>query len=241
MARYDPRRGRLYRRRPVRSVEIARPSQRSWRRSPAWQVATVRNAAVTTPDTDLPPANLTVPDTDIAHGRRRFAWLDAPDGDYWRALTEGQVLVSEPFAYRRGITPESNTLTLLTGRGPHTFTVAGVYYDYTTDQGAVMMARDVYLRHFDDPALSAVALILAPGAHVETVIDAVRRDVPAAEGLQIQSNRALRENALGLRPRFRSRSPAPAGDDRRVHRHPQRSWRSSLSTHGSTASCAPTA
>ena len=163
------------------------------------RVATVHNLTVTAPDyPDLPPANLVVPSMDISKGKRRFAWLASPGDNYWQALQNGDVLVSEPFAYRRNITQAENSITLLTGNGPQTFTVAGVYYDYTTDQGAIMMAQDVYARYFDDPTLTAIGLLLKPGASTNDVIERVRTTVPGVEGLQLQSNRTLRTNVLEI-------------------------------------------
>ncbi|HML20105.1 MAG TPA: FtsX-like permease family protein [Aggregatilinea sp.] len=163
------------------------------------QVATMHDLTVITPDyPDLPPANLIVPSMDISHGQRRFAWLDAPTGDYWQALESGVVMVSEPFAYRRHISRDRNTVTLLTDRGPETFTIGGVYYDYTTDQGAIMMAHAVYAQYFDDSSLTAIGLVLEPGVAPETIIEHVRDTIPGMEGLQIQSNRALRANVLKI-------------------------------------------
>jgi len=160
------------------------------------RVTTVRNVAVLAPDyPDQPPANLVVPSDDITHSARRFAWQRAP-GNYWDALRSGQVVVSEPFAFRRGITPENAQITLLTDRGPHTFEVAGVYYDYTTDQGSVMMARTTYDRYWDDPYISAIALDLAPGANLERVLESLQSETLIDTGLRAQSNRALRAGAL---------------------------------------------
>lgn len=160
------------------------------------RVATVRNVTAIAPDyPDLPPANLTVQSDDITRQPRRFGWQNAP-GDYWDALRAGQVAVSEPFAFRRGITPDNAQITLLTDRGPHTFEVAGVYYDYTTDQGSVMMAREVYDRYWEDPFLSALALDLAPGVSAERVLDTLRTGTLPGTGLRAQSNRSLRAGAL---------------------------------------------
>lgn len=161
------------------------------------QVTTVRNVNVIAPDyPDLPPVNLTVPSHDISHGRRRFAWNRAPGGDYWAALQEGQVFVSEPFAYRRGITPQQNTITLLTDQGPHVFTVAGVYYDYSTDQGTLMMAEPVYRRFYQDPYITSLGLIVAPGTDVQALINTLRTETLAGQNLNVRSNRTLRESAL---------------------------------------------
>lgn len=160
------------------------------------RVPTVRNTTAIAPDyPDQSPANLTVPSDDITSKPRRFVWKRV-EGSYWDALRAGQVIVSEPFAFRRGITPDNARITLLTDQGPITFEVAGVYYDYTTDQGSVMIAREVYDLYWDDPYLSALALDLAPGVSVEATLDTLRTETLVDTGLRAQSNRSLRAGAL---------------------------------------------
>jgi putative ABC transport system permease protein len=157
---------------------------------------TVRTVNVSAPDyPDLPPVNLAVTSDDIAF-ERRFVWNEAPGGDYRVALRDGDVLVTESFAFRRGITRQNNTLTLLTDQGPQTFTIAGVYYDYTTDQGRVLMADDVYRDYYDDPFISSLALYVEPDADLDTVIDTLRTETLGGRDLQVRGFRALRENAL---------------------------------------------
>ncbi|HEX3051031.1 MAG TPA: FtsX-like permease family protein [Aggregatilineaceae bacterium] len=163
------------------------------------RVVTVRTVHVIAPDyPDLPPVNLTAPDGNITKRPRRFVWNHATNGDYWAALQAGQVVVSEPFAHRRNITPERNTITLLTDHGEQTFAVVGVYYDYTTDQGAVMMDQKVYRQFYDDPYLTAVALDLEAGADMQTVLDRLRTETLVGTGLQAQSNRSLRAGVLEI-------------------------------------------
>ncbi|MGQ9848533.1 MAG: ABC transporter permease [Aggregatilineaceae bacterium] len=163
------------------------------------RVASVRSVNVRAPTyPELPPVNLVAPDTDITNGKRRFAWLAAPGDDFWAALEKGQVIVSEPFAHRRHITPAQNQITLLTEQGPHTFTVAGVFYDYTTDQGILMMHYSVYRHYFNDPYLSAIALDLQPGTNVEEVLEQLRTGILRGTGLQAQSNRQLRASVLAI-------------------------------------------
>ncbi len=105
-------------------------------------------------------------------------------------------MVSEPFAFRRGITPEHNTIRLVTDRGVETFTIAGVYYDYSTDQGSVFMAMDVYRHYYDDPFISSAALFLADGVSVESVIEQLETGVLAGTDLRAQANRELRAGAF---------------------------------------------
>jgi putative ABC transport system permease protein len=155
-------------------------------------VASVRVAAVRAPDyPQLPPVHVAAITDDIARRPRRTAWNLAPGGDYWAALQAGQVMVTEAFAYRRGITPQHNTLTLLTDRGPQTFTVAAVYYDYATDQGTVLMSQAQYRRLFDDPYITSLAVSLVPGITTEEVISRLRTAL-ADQDLEIQSNASLR-------------------------------------------------
>lgn len=156
-------------------------------------VSASRQVSVIAPEyPDLLPANLTAVDYDISGGRRRFAWNNAPEGDYRAALDAGKVVVSEPFAVRRGITPENNQLTLLTDQGEQTFEIVGVFYDYTTDQGIVLMSMATYRRFWGDPYISSVALFVAPDVEVNRVIDRLRTETLVDTDLTVQANSELR-------------------------------------------------
>ncbi|GAB4511940.1 MAG: FtsX-like permease family protein [Anaerolineae bacterium] len=153
-----------------------------------------REVSVIAPDyPDLPPVNLQAVDLEIAEARS-FVWNNA-GADYWQALENGAVMVTEPFAFRRGITPENNTITLLTDRGLHTFEIIGVYYDYTTDQGRVFTAYDTYRQFYDDPFISSMAAYVAEGADFNTVLEGIRAAL-AGYDLQVQANSELRSGVF---------------------------------------------
>lgn len=153
------------------------------------EVSTSRAVSVIAPDQpELPPVNLLAIDFDIAPNRD-FLWQTR--ADYQAALEEGMVMVSEPFAFRRGITPENNRITLLTDRGPRTFEIVGVYYDYATDQGTVAMLNSTYRPLWDDPFISSVGAFIAPDADLTTVINDVR-DALTGYDMTVQANRELR-------------------------------------------------
>ncbi len=159
------------------------------------RVVAGRNTNTTAPDyPELPPVNLNVADGEVTSGQREFVWRSGAD-DYWQALLEDGVMVSEPFAYRRGITQEDAQLTLTTDRGEVTFPVIGVYYDYTSDQGAVFMADPVYRQYFDDSAISNVAVFLEPDVDLNAALTNVRAALTGTD-LIAQSNRSLRENVF---------------------------------------------
>ncbi|HYO52193.1 FtsX-like permease family protein [Archangium sp.] len=116
---------------------------------------------------------------------RTWKELEAPDA----------VLVSEPFAFHRRV-GVGGTVELATDKGPRRFRVVGVYFDYGSDTGTLLMLRDTYLRHFDDPRVSGVALYAAPGQDVDALVARVRERAGNAQALDIRSNRALREMSL---------------------------------------------
>lgn len=76
--------------------------------------------------------------------------------------------------------------------------MAGVYYDYASDRGIVLMSRNTYLRWWNDPALSGFSLYLGPGADPDKVVELLRRTIGAGRSLSIQSNRALKKISLEI-------------------------------------------
>jgi len=74
------------------------------------------------------------------YSRLRFVDGSAKDTVLERLLTERSVIVSEPFAYRFGL-GRGDTIRVPTPRGEKEFSVAGVYYDYSTELGYVIADR----------------------------------------------------------------------------------------------------
>lgn len=74
------------------------------------------------------------------------------------------VLVSEPFAARREVTL-GDRLTLPKAQGKSVFRVAGIYRDYASPTGVVLMRRDLYERLYADSRIAGI------GAHVSAEVD----------------------------------------------------------------------
>jgi putative ABC transport system permease protein len=160
------------------------------------RVVTSRSVNVTALDyPDLPAVSLQAVESDIAGGRN-FIWNSAPNGDYEAAMADGAVIVSEPFAYRRGITQDNAELTLVTDTGEHTFPIVGVFYDYTTDQGTVFMLRSVYDQYWDDPYITSAAAFIEPTADVNQVIANLREDALTGYDVTVQANNELRSGVF---------------------------------------------
>ena len=129
-------------------------------------------------------------------GIRSFELKDGRPDEVWPKFQRGgAVLVSEPFAYRTGV-GRGGTVRLRTERGDRDFPVAGVYYDYASDRGIVLMSRATYLRHWNDPAISGFSLDLAPGADPDRVVALLRKTIGGERALAIQSTRSLKKLSL---------------------------------------------
>ena len=126
--------------------------------------------------------------------RPRWRFREGSSDGVWDAGGEA-VVVSEPYANRRGARAGS-VVRLRTDRGEREFRVAGVFYDYGSSSGVVVMSRRTYDRYWDDRRISSLALDLVPGADPTAVMAAVRERAVGSQDVVVRSNRALREASL---------------------------------------------
>jgi putative ABC transport system permease protein len=134
---------------------------------------------------------------DPGHPRRAalYRYAEGTAEEVWERIRGGAVAVSEPFAFRHHVPPRGGAVELLTDRGPRSFPVAGVFYDYATERGLVLISRDVYERYWDDRAVSSLGIQVAAGHDVDAVTDALRREL-AGSALVVTPHRLLRARAL---------------------------------------------
>ena len=128
-------------------------------------------------------------------GRPEAIWpaFDDPTGHGGRPA----VIVSEPYAYRHGLT-EGDVLTLRTDRGEQAFRVAGVFVDYGSDQGIVMLSRRVYDTWWEDPRVSSLSLHAAAETDVDRLVDTLRGYAGTDSEIVVRSNRGLRTASLEI-------------------------------------------
>jgi putative ABC transport system permease protein len=122
----------------------------------------------------------------------RWRFHSGSDAGVW---TGDAVIISEPFANRHGI---GAAVRLNTDRGPRDFRVAGVFYDYGSSAGVVVMSRRTYDAAWNDRRISSLALEAAPGVDVDALIATLRERAAGGPRLLIRSNRALREASLQI-------------------------------------------
>jgi putative ABC transport system permease protein len=76
--------------------------------------------------------------------------------------------------------------------------VAGVWRDYARPAGAMVMARDAFVRSTGDDNASEASLWLEDGADIAKVETALRQAIPGADALEIVTSSALRQRSLQI-------------------------------------------
>jgi putative ABC transport system permease protein len=114
-----------------------------------------------------------------------------------RVFSERCVAVTEPFA-RKFKVRDGDRLTLSTPRGLAEFEIAGVYADYTRDQGLVLIARSNFERWWSDPKVQSLAIYLHPGQSSESLVNEFRTQFSREGEFVIYSNRTLRSRILSI-------------------------------------------
>ncbi len=127
-----------------------------------------------------------------------YAASDYPPEEIWPALSNGAILVSEPLANRLGLPQHNGELSLYTASGIHTFPIAGIFYDYSSIQGSVIMALDVYRQFWRDDQVTAAAVILNPSVDPESTARKMKSSLAGTQSLLVRSNRALRTETLAI-------------------------------------------
>jgi putative ABC transport system permease protein len=134
---------------------------------------------------------------DLEPARRpRWRFREGGSDAVWGAGGDA-VIVSEPYANRHG-TRAGALVRLRTDRGEREFPVTGVFYDYGSSAGVVVMSRRTYDRFWDDRKISGLAIEVAPGVDASALMAALRERAAGGQDVVVRSNKALREASLEI-------------------------------------------
>ena len=155
-------------------------------------VSTYRGTQI---DTDRGPVRLVALELD-PRGEDAFQFQEGDAATAFPAFRTGNsVLVSEPFAFRHGV-GAGDTVQIPTPSGVRAYPVVGVFFDYGSERGVIMMSRATYDRSFDDSGTTSLGLFLVEDADRDRVVRELEARVPAGLTVDIQSNRTLRDASL---------------------------------------------
>lgn len=159
------------------------------------RVATVRRILYDSPEYGL--FNLVAVTEDLAVENREFIWRDSQNSIIWDKMQTNSILISESFAYKNAIDPGDGTVvTFQTDRGPKDFEVAGIYYDYGSQAGVVLISDELYRTLWDDDKITSIGLYVSSTKDIEATTELLRSGLSNYSNLVIRSNESLKNSAI---------------------------------------------
>ena len=130
---------------------------------------------------------------------RGFDFKGRVADDLWAGFATGDVvLASEPYAWHRRV-GTGDAVTLHTAEGPREFRIGGVFRDYGTDRGMLVIDRGAYGRFWHDPAVSTVGVFLDDPGKVDDALAMVRDALADLDQpVLVRANRQIREQSLAI-------------------------------------------
>ena len=127
-----------------------------------------------------------------------FEIIAATGDSPWRAWQDPMsLMISEPLSTKHAIQAGDTIEVFTEMEGFLPFHVAAIFRDYGSSHGKLLMARAVFDKHWDDPGISSLGVLLEDAANDQLVIDALREQLSSVEQpLLVQSNTAIHAQSL---------------------------------------------
>jgi len=111
------------------------------------------------------------------------------------ALQSEQVIVTESFAFRHRV-DVGDKVTLQTPSGTVQLPIAGVFYDYASDAGAIMIDHHLFARLWKDDRTESLAIYTQPDAPVDPIRSGLVKAAGSELILFVTPNQSLRSRVL---------------------------------------------
>lgn len=148
-------------------------------------------------DTDRGPARLFV----LEMAKRSYAGFDLLEGEpreTWPAFDAGDaILASEPYAWRRDL-HVGEEVVLGTPAGRRRFEIVGVFRDYESPEGTLLMSRATFLRHWPDRGVSGIGVYLHPGGDATEAAERIRALLPEDREILLRPRAGIRRASLEI-------------------------------------------
>ena len=139
--------------------------------------------------------------TDLAPiAQSGYRFLAGEPRSAWNKFNLGEaVLISEPLAFRHNLAVDDR-IALPTPEGLQEFPVVGIYRDYSSEHGRILLHRSAYNHYWHDYRVRSLAVY----AHAQTNLAQLRNKIAAlghsysGQALRIRSNREIRERSLRI-------------------------------------------
>ena len=164
----------------------------------AWpELARVDRLRSTVIESPQGPVNLSATTNQDISRERLFKAGGEPPDDMMQAMERGAVLLSEPLANRLGMAV-GDRIRLYTPAGEKDFPVAGVFYDYASSEGSLLIWMEQYRQIWGDTAVTSIGLRLPPDSDPDQVVRELQSGLQTDQQLIIRPNKLLREDVMDV-------------------------------------------
>ena len=116
----------------------------------------------------------------------------------WQQLaTTPSVIISEPLAYRQQLVVDDE-LTLLSPNGPLQLRIAGIYHDYSSEHGRILIDRRIYQRYWQDTSVSSMAIFADDSADLTSLGERIKQAATSIQAIVLRSDRDIFELTLTI-------------------------------------------
>ncbi|MCP4755378.1 MAG: ABC transporter permease [Proteobacteria bacterium] len=130
---------------------------------------------------------------------RKWIWTADDEDKTLERFGQGWVIVSEPFVWKHRIPMRKGASILLdTIHGPRKFEIAGIFSDFSSQHGTILMNHATYREYWNDDRISGMAVYVDPEADVENLIERIERRLADRYQFVISSNRKIRRTAIDV-------------------------------------------
>lgn len=134
---------------------------------------------------------------------KSFEFVSGTPDDAWRKWRdEGAVLISEPLANKHRLSSGSSLTVFTSTEGDREFKVAGVFRDYASSHGKLMLSRAAFDTFWSDSRISTLGILLDDASPEQraTTIASLRDQLFDAVGrpLEVRSGRSIHDDSLAI-------------------------------------------
>ncbi len=132
--------------------------------------------------------------------KRSYSGFQFKEGDpdeVWNLFENGEIFLSEPFAYKYDLNVGS-VLSLKTDYGKKDFRVAGIYYDYASDQGLITINYDHFKKYWKTEGVSGISIFVDDGYSINTVKEKIQSLETNGQQLVVRTYKFLRDSSIEI-------------------------------------------
>ena len=126
-----------------------------------------------------------------------FKFKEGNPEEAWKKFENGELLLSEPFAYKHDLDVGS-VLKLKTDNGMRDFKIAGVYYDYASDQGLVTIDYNQFKKYWSTKGISGISVFVKEGYSINSVKDKIQALETNGQELVVRTYKFLRDSSIEI-------------------------------------------